>query len=154
MTVFRHFSEIQAWQEARQLAKEVFELTSQHQIGDAPFRDQMRRAAVSVMANIAEGFGRGTDPQFLKFLDIARGSAAETEALLILAEDLDPDVSRKTDAMRRRLSLCVSMIAKLTTYLRAGRAEASNVVYSVEHEHPSNHGTSGLPDFRTSGRLS
>ena len=151
MTVFRHFSEIQAWQEARHLAKDVFVLTTNRQIGDAPFRDQLRRAAVSVMANIAEGFGLGSDPQFLKHLDIARGSATETEALLILAVDLDPTVSLQVAAMRKRLDLCLSMIAKLTSYLRTSRAESSLDVYAADSDLPLNHGTSGLPDFRTSG---
>jgi four helix bundle protein len=145
MATFRHFSDIQAWKEARGFARSIYELTGSGRMpGDLALRDHLRRAAVSVMNNIAEGFARGTDPQFAKFLDIARGSAAESESMLFLLEDLVPPMSAEIVALRKRLDLITSLIAKLTSYLRNPQVRESEVGYD-------SHETSGLPDFRTSG---
>jgi four helix bundle protein len=111
---------------------------------DFALRDQLRRAAVSIMNNIAEGFARGSDRQFASFLDIARGSAAEVESMLYLLEDIAPVLSHEIPPLRKRIDLILSLIAKLTTYLR------SSSVRELEADYSANE-TSGLPDFRTSG---
>ncbi|HWA08037.1 MAG TPA: four helix bundle protein [Opitutaceae bacterium] len=88
MATFKRFEEIQSWQKARELAREIYRLT-----GDGPFsrdfglRDQIRRASVSMMANVAEGFGRGGNKEFVAFLSIARGSGAEVKSHLYIAAD-------------------------------------------------------------------
>ena len=96
------------------------------------------------MNNIAEGFARGTDAQFAQFLTIARGSAAEVESMFYVIEDIAPALQTELTALRLQLDLIISLIAKLTTYLRKSQARESEDMYSV-------HETSGLPDFRTSG---
>jgi four helix bundle protein len=141
MTTFRHFTDIQAWQEARALVALVYGL----EIGnDRAMRDQIRRAALSVMNNIADGFARGSDAQFAHFLNIARGSAAEVESMLYLLDDISPALRPSLPAIRQRLDLTVSLIAKLTTYLRRIGEPKSSYHATIEQ-------TSGLPDFRTSG---
>lgn len=88
MTITK-FEEIKAWQEARILVKMVYELTDEGRFArDFGLRDQMRRAAVSVMANIAEGFDCGSTIEFSRFLGIARRSAAEVQSLLYAALDV------------------------------------------------------------------
>jgi four helix bundle protein len=88
MTI-RHFSEIKSWQKARELTKEIYLVTASGPIAsDWGLRDQLRRAAISITCNIAEGFARGTPREFARFLDIARGSAAEVQSLLFLASDI------------------------------------------------------------------
>jgi len=83
------FEDLDCWKLGRDLSREVYALTK-----SAPFArdfamiDQIRRAAVSVMTNIAEGFERGSRKDFAKFLYIARGSAGETRSLLYVALDL------------------------------------------------------------------
>jgi four helix bundle protein len=145
MATFRHFSEIQAWQEARGLARAVYEATGSAAMSrDFALRDQLRRAAVSVMNNIAEGFARGSDAEFAHFLDIARGSSAEVESMIFLLEDLAPDMRNGIPELRRRIDLTAALIAKLTTYLRNSQAREPESPYQV-------HETSGLPDLRTSG---
>ena len=69
------FEDLEIWQEARRLHLEVYQ--SLHKCSDYSFRDQMRRAALSVMNNIAEGFERRTPKDFGHFLDIAKGSSGE-----------------------------------------------------------------------------
>lgn len=90
MATFKRFEDILAWQKARTATKTVYEITN---IGtfakDYGLRDQIRRSSVSVMANIAEGFGRRSNKEFANFLNIAHGSAAETQSHLYVALDLN-----------------------------------------------------------------
>jgi four helix bundle protein len=83
------FQDLVVWQKAHQLALEVYRSTTSFPPdGRFGLTSQMRRAAVSIPSNIAEGSGRGGDPEFARFLDIALGSATELEYQLILARDL------------------------------------------------------------------
>jgi len=83
------FEQLEVWQKARALAGAVYKASSQGSFArDFGLRDQLRRAAVSVMSNIAEGFGRFTRPEFRRFITIARGSVAEVQSQLYLAQDL------------------------------------------------------------------
>lgn len=90
MATFKRFEEIIAWQKARQATKLVYEVTSQGNFSkDFGLRDQIRRSSVSIMANIAEGYGRRSDKEFSNFLNIAHGSIAETQSHLYVALDLN-----------------------------------------------------------------
>ncbi len=73
------FEEIKSWQEARLLVQEVYRCLKS--CGDRGFRDQIQRASISVMSNIAEGFERNSNKEFIHFLVIARASAAEVKSL-------------------------------------------------------------------------
>jgi four helix bundle protein len=78
MAKIERLEDIQAWQEARELAKRIYSLSSPGVWAkDFAWRDQIRRAAISVMSNIAEGFDRQGDAEFGRFLSIAKGSASE-----------------------------------------------------------------------------
>jgi len=83
---FKHFEDIIAWQKARELAITVYQCFEHSK--DFGFRDQIQRAAVSVMNNIAEGFERKSNKEFIYFLYVARGSCGEVRSMLILAHDL------------------------------------------------------------------
>ncbi len=83
------FEDIAARQGARALVKSVYQLTEQGSFArDCGLRDQIRRATVSIMSNIAEGFERGSDKDFRHFLFIAKASAGEVRSLLYVALDL------------------------------------------------------------------
>jgi four helix bundle protein len=87
--IFQRFEDIKAWQKARELNRTIYFITSKDSFSkDFGLRDQIRRASVSIMANIAEGFGRRTNKDFANFLVIAHGSAAETQSHLYIALDL------------------------------------------------------------------
>lgn len=89
MSSFRKFEDIVAWQKARVLTKRIYEVTRQERFArDFGLRDQIRRASVSIMANIAEGFGRKTNKEFANFLVMSHGSAAEVQSHLYIASDL------------------------------------------------------------------
>lgn len=88
MSGITRFEEIQAWQTARELTNLVYTLTNQASFNrDFGLRDQIRRAVVSVMSNIAEGFESRTDVQFINFLGMARASAGEVRAQLYIVLD-------------------------------------------------------------------
>jgi four helix bundle protein len=78
MPTFRRFQEIEAWQKARELTRDLYALCGRGRFSkDFGLRDQIRRAAVSTMANIAEGFERDGTAEFIQFLAVAKSSAAE-----------------------------------------------------------------------------
>lgn len=82
------FEELDVWQAARELVKTIYTLTLGGSFcRDSGVVDQIRRAAVSVMSNIAEGFERDSDKDFIRFLFIARGSVGEVRSLLYVAMD-------------------------------------------------------------------
>lgn len=82
------FEELRIFQQARALANEVFLLTKAEAMRrDFSCCDQLRRAALSVVSNIAEGFERGTNAEFIRALSIAKGSSGEVRAQLMIAAD-------------------------------------------------------------------
>lgn len=87
MGTIKCFEDLLAWQKARVLTREIYALGGGFG-NDFGLRNQLQRAAVSVMANIAEGFERGTDAEFNRFLAIARGSCAEVRSHLYVALDV------------------------------------------------------------------
>ncbi len=111
MTV-RHYSELIAWQKAMDLVVTVYRLTGSFPKSEAyGLTSQMRRAAVSVPSNIAEGQGRSTTKDFVHFLHIARGSLQELETQVILAvrleflsETTQPEFLSKTTEISRILN--------------------------------------------------
>ncbi len=80
------FEDIEAWREARELFKEIYNYFAH--IKDLSFKDQIQRAALSIMSNIAEGFDRGSNKEFIQYLVIARGSVSEVKSLTYAALDI------------------------------------------------------------------
>ncbi len=88
MAKIRNFEDLQAWQKARQLAGTIYGMTRNGPFShDFGLGDQIRRAAGSIMHNIAEGFDSGSDAEFRRFLRMARRSASEVQSQLYLALD-------------------------------------------------------------------
>lgn len=85
MSTIKQFEELLMWQKARELTKLVY--LNFKSLNDFGFKDQIQRASVSIMSNIAEGFERGTKLEFLNYLYIAKGSAGEVRAQLYVALD-------------------------------------------------------------------
>jgi four helix bundle protein len=89
MALIKRFEDILAWQEARKLVQDIYQITRDGAFAkDFGLRDQIQRAAVSVMANIAEGFDCESHLEFARFLGIARRSAIEVQSLLYAALDI------------------------------------------------------------------
>ena len=89
MVLIRKFEDIVAWQEARKLVSSIYKLTTIGALAkDYGLRDQLQRASVSAMTNIAEGFDCESKIEFARFLGIARRSAVEVQSLLYAALDV------------------------------------------------------------------
>ncbi len=88
MAKIERFEDLQSWQKARELANAIYDLTEKEKFSkDYGLRRQIQRAASSAMHNIAEGFDAGTNPEFIRFLKIARRSVSEVQSQLYLALD-------------------------------------------------------------------
>ena len=88
MAKIERFEDIAAWQKARELTRQIYRVSKVGEFArDFGLRDQICRASVSIMSNIAEGFGRGGDQEFIQFLAVTRGSAGEVQAQLYVALD-------------------------------------------------------------------
>lgn len=83
------FEDLDIWQQSRKITNNIYTACREDQFSkDFGLRDQIQRAAVSIMSNIAEGFERGTNKEFVQFLFIAKGSAGEVRSQLYVAHDL------------------------------------------------------------------
>ncbi len=83
------FEDLIAWQKSRELVKHIYQITNTGDFSrDYGLRDQIRRASVSIMSNIAEGFERGSQADFHRFLVIAKASCAEVRSQLYIALDI------------------------------------------------------------------
>ena len=90
MALIKRLEDIRAWQEARALVKEIYKLTKQGEFArDFGLKDQIQRASVSVMTNIAEGFDDDSKAEFARFLGYSRRSAVEVQSLLYAALDAE-----------------------------------------------------------------
>ena len=115
----RRFEELWVWEQARELVKDIYtDFRSGSGSKDFGFREQIQRAGVSVMNNIAEGFERSTDAEFARFLDIARGSCGEVRSMYYAAEDLGYVNSEVADTRRSKARQISAGIASLASHLR------------------------------------
>lgn len=122
MATFKRFEDINAWQKARQATRQIYEITSEGSFArDYGLRDQLRRASVSIMANIAEGFGRHSDKEFSHFLNLAHGSAAETQSHLYVALDFNYIDQEQFSGLYELLNEVSRMTLALAQHLRGSK---------------------------------
>ena len=112
----RCFEELRIWQESRLLVKDVYRLTNS--LKDYGFRDQLQRATISIMNNVAEGSESGSDKLFVKYLSIARGSCSEVKSMLYVCEDLENCNDQEAIELRLKVKNISSGIQKLIDYLK------------------------------------
>ena len=117
MSFAERFEELEIWQQARALNKNVYVLLKK--CDDYSFRDQMRRASLSVMNNISEGFERRTKKDFAHFLDLAKGSAGEVRSMTFAAEDVGILEKAAAEQLRLEYETLSRRIAGFQKHLRA-----------------------------------
>ncbi len=120
MAKIERFEDIDAWKKARELTKVIYEVTGQGKIAtDFSLRDQLRRASVSIMANIAEGFERGGNKEFRQFLAQAKGSTGEIKSILYAALDAGMTTSEQFQLIVGLADDTSRLMAGFLRYLKA-----------------------------------
>ena len=115
MATIKNFEDLMIWQESRMLVNEVYGLLKTCK--DYGYRDQIQRASVSIMNNIAEGFERYSDTEFRRFLDIAKASCGEVRSMLYLAEDMKYISKEDAIRLREKCFLLSGGLGKFIAYL-------------------------------------
>lgn len=131
MPTIKRFEDLHCWKSARELVNTVYNVTNQSPFNrDYGLRDQIRRAAVSAMNNIAEGFNAASDAEFMRFLSFSRRSVSETQSQSYIALDqnyITPDTFKtiyaKANETERHVNALISYLNK------------SKTQYSAKEEH-------------------
>jgi four helix bundle protein len=127
----KNFEDLNVWKQARQLTQEVYRLTKTETFfKDFGLRDQIRRAAISVMSNIAEGFERGGNQEFVQFLYVAKASCGEVRSQLYVALDQGYATSNDSEKLLQLFRRLSGMISNLITYLRESDMKGEKFIRS------------------------
>lgn len=122
----KKFEDLESWKKARSLTNKIYEATAAGSFSrDFGLKDKIRRASISILSNIAEGFERGGDKEFLQFPAVAKGSCGEVRSQLYIAVDqgyLTPDLSA---SLLNHAVEIGRMIAGLMKYLRNSELKGS-----------------------------
>ena len=111
---YQNFKELRVWQEAKNLSITVYKLTENGKFSkDYSLRDQVRRAAVSIASNIAEGYERNSDKDFIRFLLIAKGSLAELRTQLEIAKEITYMNDETFEKLEEHCNKIGAMLSKL-----------------------------------------
>ena len=137
MSTITRFEDIRAWQTAREITRAVYALSSKGAFAqDFALRDQMRRAAVSIMSNIAEGFESHTQALFINYLGRAKASCAEVRAQAYVALDASYIDQDHFDGLYRTTDKCSRQLRRFMDYLESvpnsRRIRETGVEYHVE----------------------
>ena len=147
MSTIRRFEDIHAWQESRALCRGIYALSAGGPFArDNALRHQIRKAAVSVMSNIAEGFERNGDREFIQFLSQAKGSAGEVRAQLYVALDQGYIPEPEFRKLRSDLEGVSSMLSRLMAYLGESSLRGPKFRQPAAHPPPAPRHDAGAAD--------
>ena len=119
------FEDLRCWQAARQLIKMVYTISRTGELArDFETKNQFRKAALSSMNNIAEGFGRFSRKDFIRFLDISQSSALEVQSMLYVLTDLEYLTMDKIEEIRLKAEETKNLTLALIKYLRSTLSKA------------------------------
>ena len=132
--MLKSFQELEVWQKAHRLVLEIYRLTysfpKEERFGIV---SQLRRAAYSIPANIAEGFGRRSTKELLQCLAIANGSLEEVRYFIILSSDLNYLPKGDVDKLQQQLDSVAQMISALSRALRRKMANGVGTARDTGH---------------------
>jgi four helix bundle protein len=122
MSKLTRFEDLNCWQQARNVVKDIYKVCRINEFRkDYGLSDQVKRSAVSIMANIAEGFSRRSNKEFIQFLYIAKSSAAELQSHLYAALDQGylnhekfSSLYESIDKVQRQVSNLIKYLTRLT----------------------------------------
>ena len=145
MATVKQFEDLHVWQDARQLVAVIYSASKARAFNqDFGLRDQIRRAAVSTMSNIAEGFERGTRKEFVQFLNIAKGSNGEVRSQLCVAFDQKyiaeaefNSLSESSVALSKKLATFIRYLEGFTANSRVKKPAGANLQPSTGNLQPA-----------------
>jgi four helix bundle protein len=119
MATAKSFEELDVWKNGKKFTVLIYKVSNSKTFSsDFSLRDQLRRASVSIISNIAEGFERNGNKEFIRFLKIAKGSAGEIRAQLYIAFELDYISNSEFKELYGEINLISKQLSSLITYLR------------------------------------
>lgn len=134
MATVKQFEDLRVWQLAREAVNDVYKYTQTGSFSkDFALLNQIRRSAISVLSNIAEGFESGSDAKFANYLRIAKGSSGECRAQLYLAYDLKYITDMEFDILKSKFIANSKQLAKFEIYLRNNSNNQVND-YQIDYE--------------------
>jgi four helix bundle protein len=117
---YESFRELKVWQEAKGLAIEIYKITTQGKLKtDYGLRDQIQKSAVSIASNIAEGYERNSDKDFIRFIYIAKGSLSELLTQLEIASGVGYLENDILEVLTDKCNKIGSMLTRLIKYRKA-----------------------------------
>jgi len=116
MTTIRNFEELEIWKMARELVNLIY--SDFRECRDFGFRDQITRAGISIMNNISEGFCRGGDTEFKRFLKISKGSTGEVKNMYYIAEDQEYVIRETSIDRRNKAQRLINSSGNFIKYLK------------------------------------
>jgi four helix bundle protein len=126
MAKVERFEDLESWKRAREVTKDIYSVSSKGKFSkDFALVNQIRRSAVSILSNIAEGFERNGDKEFIQFLAIAKGSCGEARVQLYVASDQEYIGEKDFHEIRNKLIETSRMISGLIKYLRESDLKGS-----------------------------
>ena len=111
---YESYKELRVWQAAKELAVEIYKITSAGKLSkDFGLKDQMQRSAVSIAANIAEGYEGNSNNDFIRFLHISKGTLSELKALIEISKDIGYIVENEYKELEEKSNNIGKMITNL-----------------------------------------
>lgn len=118
MSKITRFEDLESWQLSRVFVKDIFLFMNDLEVRkEYELKGQLKRASLSIMNNIAEGFGRYSRKDFVKFLDYSSGSTSEVKSMLYLMEDLEMMKKGKAEEFKERVDVIQSKVLGLIRHL-------------------------------------
>jgi len=136
MTTAKRFEELDVWKRSKESTNLIYRYSTDGSFSrDFGLRDQMRRASVSIMSNIAEGFESQTQAMFIQYLSRAKGSTGEVRAQLYIAHEQGYLINDEFESVKSLAEICSKQLAKFIPYLEsqpnARRVREDGVIYDV-----------------------
>ena len=128
MAIIEKYEDLRCWQESRKLVNQVYQVVSGLQSQkEFALADQLKRAAISVMTNIAEGFNRYHKKDFIRFLDYAQSSAQEVKSLLYIVLDIAAGESGLIKKIQEQCDYCQALTLALLKHVKGSINNSSKV---------------------------
>lgn len=133
MATVTKFEDLDVWKLSRDIANNIYAVTNKGALNkDYALRDQIRRSAIGISSNIAEGFESGTDKQFARYLKIAKGSAGECRAQLYVALDQQYLSQDEFSNLKEQLLRCSKKLSRLISYLNGNKNQVNELEISYD----------------------